>query len=227
MRERFLDLYGHVGLLFGGFALITGGGSLVAYGAIFFYLAVPGGHDITLLNPINALVSDVVTATGGYLLLVTLVGAGGFGVELKRHGLEVTPDDELLAEKKREWRRQKAKESDVWQLPEEDREEESIYEQLRDEIADDGLVLADDRAVDGNPPRVHGRIRNTSRVTYRNVRVTVAFVGPNGEVVDSGTAARKELPPKQEWSFDVFNRDASGAVTYRISRPEGDRPDTT
>lgn len=221
-RETIPELIGKLGLLFGGFVMITAGGGLVVYGALLMYLAVPGGRDPAALEPLNAAVASLVNVDA--LSFVALVGTVSFVFELRRNGLQVS-DDRLLYERKREMRREKAEENEAWQPPEDERDEKTVYEELREERADDGLVLWADTIVGENPPRVRGEIRNTSRVQYTDVQVTVGFVDRVGDFVDTGVASRKELDSGESWTFEVFGRDADGAVTYKITSPEGERDD--
>ncbi len=223
VREQLANLVGKFGLMFGGFMLITGGGALVVYGGLTFYLGVPGGNDLSALEPLHRVVAPMVESWLTYV--VVAVGAAGFVFEIKRNGLQIS-DDRLLVEREREWRREKAQESDVWRPPEEDREGKSVYEKLREEQAESGLVLWSDELVGEKPPRIRGEVRNTTRAEYTDVQMAVQFIDETGDVVDTGGATRKELSPGDAWQFEVFGRDAGDAVTYRISRPTGNRDRT-
>jgi hypothetical protein len=217
MLGRFLRSFG---ILFGGLLLIAGGGSSAIYGMVLFYLAMPGGREPEpVLAPVNEAVASV--GTNELMWLVAVVGTVSFVWEVRQNGL-LNKEERLLAERKKEWRRQKAEESEAWQPPEEDREEATIYDDLQD---DGELVVADATLADDGMPSVRGVVANTDSEPYADVRVKVQFVNGAGETVGSGIATTKEVDPGSRWKFEVFHSDSEASVAgYRLSTPMGTKP---
>jgi hypothetical protein len=218
MFGRFLRSFG---ILFGGLLLITGGGTSAVYGVILFYLAMPGGRQAdSVLAPVHEAAASI--GTNEIIWVVATIGVVSFVWEVRQNGL-LNKEERLLAERKKEWRRQKAEENEAWQPPEEDREEESIYDELQDSTGE--LVLTDSTMTDEDMPSVRGVVANTDAEAYTDVRVKVQFVGEDGEVVGSGIATTKEIEPGTRWRFEVFHSESSTAVAgYRLSSPTGTQP---
>ncbi|MFB6307704.1 MAG: FxLYD domain-containing protein [Haloarculaceae archaeon] len=212
---RFLRSFG---LLYGGLLLITVGGSAFIYGIIVFYLAMPSTPAAgTTLAPVHSRVLPL--ASNALVWSVAVVGTASFAWEVRQNGL-LNKDDRLLYERKKDLRREKADHSDAWQPPEEDREEESFYQELVDE---GGLDLQGAELIAGDTPSVRGLIENTSLDPFEDVRVTVAFVGPDGDELDRGVATRKRIEGGNTWKFEVFYSGDDTVEGYRIATPEAER----
>jgi len=212
------------GLFVGGVSMFVGGGLATIYGLLFFYVTAPGGPDPNrVVGPLN----DLVLAVVGNQLFVplALVGLGVFFADVYRNGL-LDLDDRTYWERKKDLRRRKARESEVWDPPPEDQEEPTVYDELVEQVESGELALVDhDGSMDGRPS-VRGVVRNTSPKPYRDVEVEIAFVDRQGGVVDVRLPSTERVESASSWKFEVFYTEPDDTVvTYKISPPEGTQVD--
>lgn len=217
VRDR--DVLGQVALFTGGLLCLCVGATAIVYGIAFIWYAAPNNPTaMAVLSPLTGLLKTLVTTLP--LAIGVGAGAGLFVWELRRNGIQFR-DPRLRYEIVRDMRREKAKESDVWEPPEAEREGEDVYEELRKETQTGGVEVVDSGGQWRNGIYVaQGVVRNRSDEPARNIKIKVLFVDVDGETVDTGLASRHTLEPDETWKFEVFGRHQN-VESYRMSDPLG------
>jgi hypothetical protein len=208
------------GLFFGASTFLVTGGIIFIYGILVFYVSMPSSPSAAyVLAPVNTLLFAVISNRIVWVVLV--VGLSIFTVEVYQNGL-LNLDTRIRHERMKDWRREKAKKSEAWEPPPEDRETTSKYQELLEEqsgrltVAEDSLVWEDGQ------PSVIAEVRNTSSATYRNVVVKIGFVDRNDDIAEIRKATRPELRPNNTWKFQLFyNGNPDRVAGYKISSPRG------
>jgi hypothetical protein len=189
--------------------------SLAWYGFIMYGGLPRGENPIAVLEPVNSLLV-------AYLLdpmVVGIVGAaiGLTAIDVRRNGLQLTPDIENPQARQRRLRREWAEKKDVWELPEIDQESPSIYAELRD---DSQLELSDTELRETGDWVLRGVVENTTAEPVGRVFIETEFYTVDREAVSSKTLTTDGIEAHGTWVFEAYYVGSKPIRHYSISEPK-------
>jgi hypothetical protein len=219
--------------------LLSIGGLGAVYALLFFYVASPGGASPEVIRPFNVVILTILTHPifVGFISIIIPISV----LEIKSNGF-LKIDDRILAERKKDMRREKAKENPAWEPPEEDEEQPSEYEELKKSLdpnsddveqqekqtndnlteitsdPDNPVIIKDKQLTKSdNRPSAKGKLYNVSSSTQRDIKLQIGFVDKNGNIDQTIPVTKKQLKPKNEYQFQVFYSGDNRIETCKFS----------